>query len=105
MTTKPDFAALQAEASSRHQRHLDAQMAALNARTKRLPAGCDQQGRHETRPLPDACAEEGGRHADPAPTGRTKKNGALAGLLLVAAPWVLAIVCWAVAARWGHWPN
>lgn len=65
-----------------------------------LPAGCDQQGRYETRSrapwhdtVPtgwdDACAIEGGSHADPVPSGsvlsmrRHRRTRASVGLALV----------------------
>ena len=53
-----------------------------------MPAGLDQQGRYKTRPLPaEACTEIGANDDNGPPATR-------AGLLLVLAPWLVAIASW-----------
>ena len=77
-----------------------------------LPAGCDQQGRYETRSrapwhdtVPtgwdDACVIEGGMHADPVPSGsvlsmcRHRRTRASVGLALaLAVVGYLAHIAW-----------
>ena len=47
----------------------------------------------------DACAPEGGEHHEPAPT--QDKRRPWLGIALIALPWVLGVIGWAVQARMG----
>ena len=79
-----------------------------------LPAGLDQQGRHQTREFGrapwhdtvstdfggiDGCAVEGGKHADPVPT-KTQQDRPGIGIALVLAPWLAGVIGWALYVRW-----
>jgi len=77
-----------------------------------LPAGCDGQGKYQTRqwaPFRDTeptdysalddCATEGGKHAEPVPT-KTHKDRPGIGIALVLAPWLAGVIGWALYVRW-----
>lgn len=60
-----------------------------------LPAGCDGQGRHQTREF--GRAPEGGEHHEPT---KTQKDRPGIGIALVLAPWLAGVIGWALYVRW-----